>query len=87
MPLHRLTFIGISPSFLEHSPQWPRSAPTVGRLTPAHFDNAVGVSYAREDNPKRWFVVWRREVGFQPLQAPSDIPGSHDRRAAASGRC
>jgi|ERR1019366_10230971 hypothetical protein len=72
MPLRRLTFIGVSPGFLKRTPRRPRSWAPVGRRGPAHFDDPVRVSHAREVNYQRRFVAWRREVGRQRRWALAD---------------
>jgi len=46
-----------------------------------HLDDPVRLAYARHVNHHRWFVTRRREVGFEPLQAPSDVSGAHDLRS------
>jgi hypothetical protein len=61
-----------------------RQSPTVGSVVSTHFDDPILLAYASEVNYQRWVVVWRREVGFESLQAPGKISGDHDRRADAS---
>ena len=59
-----------SNGFHKRSARWlrPRSSPTVSRSGPTHFKLSRVEAHSGEADHQRRFVVWRCQLGFEPLK-------------------